>query len=446
MSKQKTSRDTRSAISSRELVAGRSRSELPDGIQEDLFGVAPAPVNRSAQPGRGGARKTNDTCGQSSGGLSRKETPVLSSENRSQAKQGESGSVVNRKCNECGMLKPLSEYYQSKTSSGGYRTKCKECVKSREMEAKKRVPAAERSAKFKSYRKKNRAKALCSLAKHRAKKKGIQFSVRPDKIQARIDVGICELTGIPFNLDGGKTWDSPSLDRIDSSKGYTEDNVRVVLYCVNVMANVWGECKILDIADAIRAERSSRSSELQTRLEASLKRRLSKYVSPEYWLTWKRWDMESGPPICALRASVRRTSDNDCGGWPSPAVCDSASTRNSTANRKKFPPTGIHAGDTLTDAATKAGWPTPTAKEKAGGEYKDSQKALNRFLGPHANELRDVAKFTQPGATPTTSPAQMEKRGALNAELPRWLQGYPKEWCEAAILAHRSLQHQLKRG
>lgn len=38
---------------------------------------------------------------------------------------------------------------------------------------------------------------------------------------------------------------------------------------------------------------------------------------------------------------------------PTPTVGDSKSARNSTAKRTKIPPTGVHAGDTLTDWVTK---------------------------------------------------------------------------------------------
>jgi len=76
--------------------------------------------------------------------------------------------------------------------------------------------------------------------------------------------------------------------------------------------------------------------------------------SPEYALTWKHWDMPSGPPICALRARARPTSDNACSGWPTPAHqdgehCSGQSER--TGGRKS----------NLTDTATLAGWPTPMA-------------------------------------------------------------------------------------
>ena len=66
------------------------------------------------------------------------------------------------------------------------------------------------------------------------------------EFQARIDAGFCELTGYPFDLTpaeekGSRRFNGPSLDRIDSKKGYTRDNVRVVLNIVNYGLNIWSE-------------------------------------------------------------------------------------------------------------------------------------------------------------------------------------------------------------
>jgi len=59
-------------------------------------------------------------------------------------------------------------------------------------------------------------------------------------------VTVCPILGMPFAAPGakqGSTTDprAPSLDRIDSSKGYTPENTRVVSYFVNVAKNAWPE-------------------------------------------------------------------------------------------------------------------------------------------------------------------------------------------------------------
>ena len=67
---------------------------------------------------------------------------------------------------------------------------------------------------------------------------------------------------------------------------------------------------------------SYRSAALQSFLENRLRARLAVNGSPEFDLIWRTWDMQSGPPICALRASVRRILGSGCGGWPTPMAED----------------------------------------------------------------------------------------------------------------------------
>ena len=67
--------------------------------------------------------------------------------------------------------------------------------------------------------------------------------------------GRCALTGLPFDLriiGTGKTRRpfAPSLDRIDSTGGYTRDNVRLVCQAVNFALNAYGEDTFREIAAA----------------------------------------------------------------------------------------------------------------------------------------------------------------------------------------------------
>src|SRR5690606_11902517 len=54
---------------------------------------------------------------------------------------------------------------------------------------------------------------------------------------------------------------------------------------------------------------SSISAGLQSSLESRLRAKMAAYGSPEYVLTWKHWDMPSGPPFCPLRARARKPKD-----------------------------------------------------------------------------------------------------------------------------------------
>jgi hypothetical protein len=98
-----------------------------------------------------------------------------------------------------------------------------------------------------------RAAQLQSNAKRRAEDKGIPFNLdRLDLIQ-RITAGHCEVTGIPFDLGIGagiNPW-APSLDRKDSSKGYTFDNVQVVCTAYNLAKHQFPTDVLLRLARAI---------------------------------------------------------------------------------------------------------------------------------------------------------------------------------------------------
>lgn len=66
----------------------------------------------------------------------------------------------------------------------------------------------------------------------------------------------CALTGIEFyskHTSSGKTNPfAPSLDRIDPKKGYTTDNVRIVILAVNLMLLDWGPEIFEQVANSFR--------------------------------------------------------------------------------------------------------------------------------------------------------------------------------------------------
>lgn len=108
----------------------------------------------------------------------------------------------------------------------------------------------------KQYYKNNRARILLVAAKFRSIKNDAECTITLDWIQSKLDAGVCELTGLPFDTD--ETLDtknnpySPSLDRIDSkNKNYTPDNVRVVLSFVNMALNDLGLDKAIPIFKAL---------------------------------------------------------------------------------------------------------------------------------------------------------------------------------------------------
>lgn len=93
--------------------------------------------------------------------------------------------------------------------------------------------------------------ALLSNAKERAKKKGLEFSLTTEWA-LRTYTGNCALTGISFIVKfegkrGGRPY-SPSIDRIDQTRGYTPDNCRFILHALNCFRGVMCDSEMENIA------------------------------------------------------------------------------------------------------------------------------------------------------------------------------------------------------
>lgn len=87
-----------------------------------------------------------------------------------------------------------------------------------------------------------RGEGMVSHARIRAARKQVPFNLNTADIQARIDAGHCEMTGVVFNMTpGGPHWNSPSIDRIKPALGYVASNVRIICHAMNCAMNRWGE-------------------------------------------------------------------------------------------------------------------------------------------------------------------------------------------------------------
>lgn len=75
--------------------------------------------------------------------------------------------------------------------------------------------------------------SLWRRAKDRAKRKCMEFTIKESDI---IIPKVCPIFGIEMQL-GGDSYNSPSIDRIDSSKGYTLDNIMIISYRANTLKN-----------------------------------------------------------------------------------------------------------------------------------------------------------------------------------------------------------------
>jgi hypothetical protein len=84
-----------------------------------------------------------------------------------------------------------------------------------------------------------RATHMLNNSRARAKRNKIDYTLTKDWIENILKLGVCQVTGIPFELkhNGGKGHRtnsfSPSLDRIQQTGPYSPDNVRIVCWIYN---------------------------------------------------------------------------------------------------------------------------------------------------------------------------------------------------------------------
>lgn len=77
------------------------------------------------------------------------------------------------------------------------------------------------------------------------------FNLDEAWLEEKLRSNKCELTGIKFyrgkSLPHPRAW---SVDRVNSNRGYTKSNCRVVTYQMNVALNKFGEQAFADLAFA----------------------------------------------------------------------------------------------------------------------------------------------------------------------------------------------------
>jgi len=183
--------------------------------------------------------------------------------------------ITERKCWKCQQNKPLTKDYFSKDSIDkfGFQKSCKECQKITassyrqqnkeyfDQKNKEHYDKSENKNRYQKYkpaylqRREDSSKTvrgrlynLLEAARGRAKNKGLIIDIDLEFLINMYEEqnGKCKLTNIDFTFEKKEKSRhfnpfNPSIDKIDSNKGYTKDNVRLVCTIVNLALNNFGE-------------------------------------------------------------------------------------------------------------------------------------------------------------------------------------------------------------
>lgn len=182
--------------------------------------------------------------------------------------------IETRICYKCKQEKHRTEYHKDSYDKFGLQAKCKQCISSRNKSYRKEHPdyfkrkgkenykRVNNPARYAKHRDKfitrhreyntsvwGRFTSLLYSAKKRAEKRGIPYDLDREWLlsQYKNQNGTCKLSGLEldfsFNAIKGRKFNplSPSLDRIDSTKGYTKNNVRLICTAMNLALNNFGE-------------------------------------------------------------------------------------------------------------------------------------------------------------------------------------------------------------
>lgn len=148
---------------------------------------------------------------------------------------------MEKSCSVCKLVLPISEFHKDKGQKSGYKCKCKKCVRAVWDRYKSSDMYDGRKQRYADARKRLRedspvrswAKTTYYNATGRAKKYGLPIDISIKWLEANA-VLECPLLEIPLVYNAEKSLrNSASLDRKDSTMGYTKDNCRVISHLAN---------------------------------------------------------------------------------------------------------------------------------------------------------------------------------------------------------------------
>lgn len=91
---------------------------------------------------------------------------------------------------------------------------------------------------------------MLRAATTRATKSGRTITIDLAFVVERLERGVCEVTGLPFDFTSNSPF-VPSLDRRDNAQGYTPENTQVVVLMYNSAKSAGTHDDVMKLCEAL---------------------------------------------------------------------------------------------------------------------------------------------------------------------------------------------------
>lgn len=142
---------------------------------------------------------------------------------------------MDKICSKCRISYPIEYFHKNKKTKDGRHNQCPKCKYKYDVEYRQKKEYREKEKLRSSERRLYDWKTRFNGAYHNALKRGYEWTITIDDVPIP---EVCPLLGIPLVMGNKYRWNKPSIDRIDSTKGYTKDNVWVISVLANTMKSI----------------------------------------------------------------------------------------------------------------------------------------------------------------------------------------------------------------
>ena len=151
---------------------------------------------------------------------------------------------ASKRCSTCKQVLSVKQFDKNASRRDGLQHQCKQCARQRNKKYEIENPVVRQTG------------AMVRSARSRAKKKNLPFDIDRDYIRSIVP-SHCPIFGMPLEWSirrankAAPLPNSPSLDRIDPSKGYVKGNVWIISYRANQIKSNASHDELKRVTEAV---------------------------------------------------------------------------------------------------------------------------------------------------------------------------------------------------